>query len=613
MLALVFIVVIFLTGLLITGELFKQKNSITILILSFIFGSIFSVWLTYLFTILVSGNISMGVNIYIAVALLSFFIFRLKLKNEIIYLVKNISRKEAIITFLLFISSLLIFNRSFTYDSNTSHFLISSNLYQDMGAHIPFIRSFSIGSNYPSEVPFFAGTNLIYHFMFDFYTGILERLGLRIDIAYNLLSSISLTLLILVIYKVTKLIFNSVLTGVMSVVLFIFNSDFSFLSFFKQYGFSLSGIWHNSSYELASLFPIAYNPFLHINVLLNQRHLIFSLIIILSIFYLIINGEREKNRSFIFLGILIGLLPFWNMFAFISLVIILMMAGLLGMMKKKQAFIALICSAVVSLPQLILLMANSGNSIIFKPGFLISNAFSASNFVLFWIWALGLSAFLVIAGFWISNNKQKKIFIIFLPLFLLPNVFQFAPNMFDNHKFFNIWIIIANAFIAYFLVKMFRKKILLKMLSLMILLLITFSGILNFLVAKNDVYARVPDYGNNSLMSWVKDNLSKKAIILTNGDIYDPISLIGNKIFLTRPHYVFLYGGDFNKRFSERTTVLNGINNTEIKKILNSENIKYVIIYKREIAPNLAPVNNAYLIREFEKIYEDNYGIVYEI
>jgi hypothetical protein len=613
MLAFVFIVVIFLTGLLITGELFKQKNSITILILSFIFGSIFSVWLTYLFTILVSGNISMGVNIYIAVALLSFFIFRLKLKNEIIYLVKNISRKEAIITFLLFISSLLIFNRSFTYDSNTSQFLISSNLYQDMGAHIPFIRSFSIGSNYPSEVPFFAGTNLIYHFMFDFYTGILERLGLRIDIAYNLLSSISLTLLILVIYKVTKLIFNSVLTGVMSVVLFIFNSDFSFLSFFKQYGFSLSGIWHNSSYELASLFPIAYNPFLHINVLLNQRHLIFSLIIILSIFYLIINGEREKNRSFIFLGILIGLLPFWNMFAFISLAIILMMAGLLGMMKKKQAFIALICSAVVSLPQLILLMANSGNSIIFKPGFLISNAFSASNFVLFWIWALGLSAFLVIAGFWISNNKQKKIFIIFLPLFLLPNVFQFAPNMFDNHKFFNIWIIIANAFIAYFLVKMFRKKILLKMLSLMILLLITFSGILNFLVAKNDVYARVPDYGNNSLMSWVKDNLSKKAIILTNGDIYDPISLIGNKIFLTRPHYVFLYGGDFNKRFSERTTVLNGINNTEIKKILNSENIKYVIIYKREIAPNLAPVNNAYLIREFEKIYEDNYGIVYEI
>ena len=462
MLALVFILFIFLTGLFIVGKFFKQVNPFFTLILSFLFGSVFSIWSVYLLTILASGNILIGISIYVVIALFLFFVFRPQLKDQIVYLIKNISRKETMAIFLLFILSFLIFNKSFSYDNNVSQFLISSNLYQDMGAHIPFIRSFSTGNNYPAEVPFFAGERLTYHFMFDFYTGILEKLGLRIDIAYNLLSSIFLTLLILSIYQLSKLIFNSKLVAITSVVLCFFNSDLSFLSFFKQYGFSLSSIWHNSSYELVSLFPITYNPFLHINVLLNQRHLIFSLVVITTIVYLILEKKTEKKHSFVFLSLLIGLLPFWNMFVFTSSVIILIMSGLLNVISKIRAFIILIFSLVISLPQLFLLITNTQNSIIFKPGFLISENFSIFNFLLFWIWALGLSAILIIVGFWISNKKQKIIFIIFLPLLILPNIFQFAPNMFDNHKFFNIWILIANAFVAYFLFKLLEKELYLK-------------------------------------------------------------------------------------------------------------------------------------------------------
>jgi len=613
MLALVFIALIFLIGLLLTGKFFKQINPFLTLILSFIFGSVFSIWLIYLLVVLVSGDISVGTGIYMIIALMLFFVFRSQLKDKITYLIKNISKKEVVIIFLLFISSFLIFNKSFSYDPKTSQFLIASNLYQDMGAHIPFIRSFSIGRNYPSEVPFFAGGNLTYHFMFDFYTGVLEKMGLRIDIAYNLLSSISLTLLILAIYQLIKLIFNSKLVATISVILFLFNSDLSFLSFLKQHGFSLFNIWHNSSYELVSLFPITYSPFLHINVLLNQRHLIFSLVIISAISYLILDQKTGKRHSFVFLALLIGLLPFWNMFVFTASVIILIMSGLLGVIKKKQASIVLMLALIVSLPQLFLLTINSHNLIAFKPGFLISDAFSISNFLFFWIWALGLSVFLVIAGFLISNRKQRTIFMIFLPLFILPNLFQFAPNMFDNHKFFNIWIIIANAFAAYFLVRLFKKGALFKILSLIILFLVTFSGILNFFVAKNDVYARVADYKNNSFVFWVNNNLSKKSIILTNGDIYDPVSLMGNKVFLTRPYYIFLYGGDPNKRINERVIMLNGSNDRETKAILRSESIKYVIIYKRDFAPNLVPANNSYLLKNYKKIYEDNYGTVYEV
>jgi hypothetical protein len=613
MLALVFIVLASLIGLLIVEKFFKQANPFFTLISSFVFGSIFSIWLVYLLVIFTSGNILMGIGIYAAIAVILFFIFKEQLRNKINFLIKNISKKDAIAIIILLASSFLIFNMSFGYDVKTSQFLIASNLYQDMGAHIPFIRSFSIGNNYPSEVPFFAGEKLTYHFMFDLYVGILEKLGLRIDIAYNLLSSISLTSLILAIYQFTKQIFSSKLVAIISVILFLFNSDLSFITFIKQYGFSLSSIWHNSSYELASLFPIIYSPFLHLNVLLNQRHLIFSLALILTITYLIVENKVEGRRSLIALGLLIGLSPFWNMFAFISSVIILIMSGLLGVMKMKKAFIVLISALAVSLPQLILLLSNSHSSIAFKPGFLISNTFSLQGFLLFWIWSLGISAILIIAGFLISNKKQRIVFAIFLPLFILPNLFRFAPNIFDNHKFFNIWILIANGFASYALVKLFEKNVFSKILSLIILFFITFSGILNFLVAKNDVQTKIIDYKNNSFMTWVSNNLSKKAIILTNGDIYDPISLIGNKVFLTRPYYVFLYGGDISKRLDERKTILNGLSDKNIREILRLEDIEYVIIYERGFAPNLLPVNNDYFLKNFQKVYEDNYAIVYKI
>ena len=114
-------------------------------------------------------------------------------------------------------------------------------------------------------------------------------------------------------------------------------------------------------------------------------------------------------------------------------------------------------------------------------------------------------------------------------------------------------------------------------------------------------------------MSWVNNNLSKKTIIFTNGDIYDPVSLLGNKVFLTRPYYVFLYGGNPDKRLNERNIILNGADARKAKEILRSENIEYVIIYKKDFAPNLLPVNNTYLLKHYKKLYEDNYGTVYKV
>ena len=54
------------------------------------------------------------------------------------------------------------------------------------------MRSFSMGNNFPTEYPHFGGQDVKFHFMFQFFVGNLEFLGLRLDFAYNVVSVLAL-------------------------------------------------------------------------------------------------------------------------------------------------------------------------------------------------------------------------------------------------------------------------------------------------------------------------------------------------------------------------------------------------------------------------------------
>ena len=73
-------------------------------------------------------------------------------------------------------------------------------VYGDYAPHTAMMRSFSRGNNFPTEYPHFGGQDVKYHFMFQFLTGNLEYLGLRIDLAYNLLSILALWGFLVLLY-----------------------------------------------------------------------------------------------------------------------------------------------------------------------------------------------------------------------------------------------------------------------------------------------------------------------------------------------------------------------------------------------------------------------------
>lgn len=593
MLAALFLFSGFFNGILITRTFFPKVKAF--LPLGFFAGSTISV--TFLFILLLlTHNLQISIEIYFIVSAAVF------LKNKT-NLLQELSLKALFYYGVTFALAFLIFEKSFLLSGST--FLIQSNLYQDFGAHIPIIRYFSSGSFLP-EVPFFAGKNLFYHFMFDFYAGVLEFLGMRIDIALNIISAFSIASLFSIIVSISKQIFKNVYVGIVACVLFIFNSDFSFIDLFNKYGLSWQGIvsiYHHNAY------PTAGN-FLNINVYLNQRQLIFGILAFFSIFYLIFFFQKIKLKQILFISTLIGFLPFWHVSAVVS--VYLFLVGVIIFVKeyRREVFLIVFFSLVLVLPQLYLIKLNSLNQIVYNPGFLISNRLSISSFTSFWVWNLGFAIPLCVYGFFKSEKLQRRIFLAFLPLFIIPNLFQFSRDMFDNHKFFNIWIVTVCIFSAYGFIQLLKQKMIVRTAGIVLIVFTMLSGLFHLLVVKNDVVAKIPDTKNIGLVKYFnKDN----SILLTNGEIYDPLSIAGFRTFLGRPHYIYLYGGDPSDRLFEKETVFEGKNKAEIKKILKDNKIRYIIIYKNKMVPSLFPVNIKNLNKNYKKTYEDNFATVYKM
>ncbi|EKD86799.1 MAG: hypothetical protein ACD_37C00140G0002 [uncultured bacterium] len=604
----VFLALIFLTGLLLSRFFIPDREKKLIIPDAFVLGSIVSIPIIYLGTSYLIGSLSFSIAIY------AFFVMTAILVNVRKIKPPNKNFLHPLIFILVFIISFLVFKKSFSYDLSTSEFLIASNIYLDYGAHIPFIRSFSLGNNFPFEIPFYANGGGIYYFMFDLFAGILENLGLRIDYAINTISALSLTSLLFYVYSISRGIFKSAIVAILSTLFFIFPSNFSFLNFIVQKGVSLGlplEIWRNQTYINNAPFDKSLIfSFFNMNTFLNQRHLIFGIAFVLFVFFYFWDSKSLSLKTAVFFGAMIGLSFLWHGMMFVAIMILIL--GMFIVKRQKELLMVIIIASVFSLIQMFLVGISSSGLIAVRIGFLIENL-TAITFMKFWILNLGIGALLILIGFFLSNRNAKKVFLISSLLFLIPNVLTFSTRFeYDNHKFFNLWIIFMNMFSAYAIFRVSKINNAIKYLSLLLIFVFISSGVVNNLVIKNDIYTRIPDYGKNDLMKTALHRLSPEKMIITNGEIYDPMSLIGKKTFLGRAHYLFVYGEDPSRRTSEREQIINGSDEAQRKEILEKYNIKYIVIYKDGFAKNEMNYNKD-LIKQFKKIYEDKNGIIFEI
>lgn len=469
-------------------------------------------------------------------------------------------------------------NKSFGYSPATGQFRIARHQVGDFGLHLSLIRSFSWGNNFPVESPFFPGQPLPYHYYFDFFVGALERFGLRLDYAFNGLSVIAFTAILFLIYKLSQTIFGlNPWLGILSVAFFLFSSSLSFVDFFQQ-GPTWRDFWflpdylHKGPFD-GSLISIFFTP----NVWLNQRHLLAGLVINLAILNFIIsrliNDRPLRLHQLVGLGLILGFSSRIHTLIFFSTSLIIFF--LFIFFRRWQQFWPVLLAALTAfLPQGLHILNQDLSHSFWRPGFLASGL---GEWFKFWWLNFGVALFTIPAGVILAGKKQRIIFLSFLPLFIIGNLFQLGFRIDHNHSLFNLFFLLANFYSAFFLLWLWQRRSWSRAAVILLVVFLTFSGGLNFLAVKNDFQLSFPEASTKELMVWIRERSDPDSVFLAPAEILDPVTLAGRFNYCGANYYLEVMGYNFTDRKNLAKRFFSA-GDQETLALMKSQEIDYLLL-----------------------------------
>lgn len=282
------------------GKPIKLDNWMVTIPASFLIGTMLMTWLTYIGAalsnsfsnkpLLIGNIISFGVFIVFAA------IIGYKRKDDFRSFFKNLFkiRGNDIASFLLnrrwefgfiLVSTVIVTYFMFlTLNVSGGVMTIGGTVHSDFGPHMSMIRSFSEGSNFPTQYPHFPDGKIRYHFMYQFLAGNLEFLGMRIDFAFNMPSILTLVAFLMLLYSFVVMTMGARGAGFITVFLFAFRSSFADFTYITDkmkekipFPDILKALWDNASGHIGRSSSQESWGLYAQNVYVNQRHLAFAL------------------------------------------------------------------------------------------------------------------------------------------------------------------------------------------------------------------------------------------------------------------------------------------------------------------------------------------------
>lgn len=506
-------------------------------------------------------------------------------------------------------------------------------VYGDYAPHTAMMRSFSMGNNFPTQYPHYGGADVKYHFMFQFLTGNLEYLGLRMDIAYNIVSSASLVGFLMLLYQLALRITGKISCGAVTIFLFFFRSGMAFFRFVWEHiqtGDLLETLSENVSF-------IGYTTnenwgLWNFNVYLNQRHLAFGLLLVTLALYLFMDwleagtaheekgllwmkgrffskeGWKSRNpEQALLMGMFLGLCAFWNGAAVIGGLLILCGFAIFSDGKIDYAITAAV-SIFFSYLQTKIFISGSAMSPQIYLGFLAEDK-TVWGVVKYLFWMSGIFFLGLAVLVWFMRRRERMI----LLGFLFPTIFAFVllmtPDINVNHKY----IMVSYAFLAIFwawaICSLWNRKIYGKILAAVLAICLSATGIYDFavIVRGNGPGRRVAVNMDSDLTKWLADNLDKDDLLLTPEYSMNEVTMSGVMLYCGWPYYAWSAGYDTNYRAAQAVTIYTTMDSEELKKVVKQERITYILFEEGSEFEQQQCVEDT-IAAIYEKVYETEDG-----
>jgi len=499
----------------------------------------------------------------------------------------------------------------------------------DFGPNLAIAQGFALGHNFPTQYPMFSGEPILYHFLYYFAAGNLTFLGLDPALANNALSIGSMVAMLVVLAALGERLFRSVAVGRVAVILFFFHGSLSFVPYLASFtspAEALDTIPRLSNY-LSSGFPYRGEDWAiwTQNVFLNQRHLASAVGVLLVAVLFVVDriqpeqGAARRDRAiagYVMCGVLLGLLPLWNGAIYVASAVIL--GGVLVFFSGRAQLVALaLAAAVVSVPQILFLRPEGTQPVPYPAlhlGYVVDPAtpWHVAAYVGF---LFGPKLLLAAVALLSGTSVQRRFFAALTVLVVMAFVVQLTIDISQNHKFLTTWLIVANTYVAYGLVRLWRGTLawrsrsvgrpLQRVVAVVLALVIAIGGGIDLIPIANDGL-QVQRVTGDRLFEWVRDQTDRRAVFLTDIVIHHPILLAGRRIYLGWPAYPFSMGYDMATREASYRRLLSSTSPRDVLRELQAAGIDYVAFDDGVRSEHYVQDINEDLFREhFETVYTD--------
>ena len=573
-----------------------------------------------------------------AVLILAFLLYRRKKKAQPMKPESMVSDRSRFRKELVFFGILLVF---ITYMMFYVFYIKDGVMYagltvcSDYAPHTAMMRSFSLGNNFPTQYPHFGGADVKYHFMFQFLAGNLEYLGLRLDLAYNLISIGSLLGFLMLLYELALRITGRMCCGIWTIILFFFRSGMAFWRFLWEHlqaGDLLTVLQENTAF-------IGYTEnenwgLWNFNVYLNQRHLAFGLLLVTLTLYLFMDwleagiSHEEKGLQWLgkrftapeawkcrqpekalFMGLFLGLGAFWNGAAVISGLLILMGFAIFSDGKLDYLITALV-TVFFSFLQTKIFIRGSAMGFQLYLGFLAEEK-TPWGVVKYLFWMGGIF-FLGLLGLVVFLRRKGRVLAV---SFLIPTIFAFTILMTVDINVNHKYIMISYAFLgilwAWAVCSLWRGKVIKKILAVVLAVCLTVTGVYDFaVILKSNGYGhRIAINMNSELTAWLAENLDKNDLLLTPEYSINEVTMSGVMLYCGWPYYAWSAGYDTYYRAAQAVAIYTTSDSELLKNLVKQEKITY-ILYEEDSQFEGQDCREDVIAENYELVYENPGGSI---
>lgn len=452
------------------------------------------------------------------------------------------------------------------------------NAWGDLAWHMANITNFAEGQSAPPENPIYAGTRLTYPFLVNFFSALLLKLGATTVRMVVLPAFFLVPVAFILFYGLTRQLTGKKGAAIIAVILLLLAGG--------TLGWTrLPGDWQESTLPLAEFLqqlPRDYtgsggdadgfhflNPIL--SLLLPQRSFLFGMPLAFTILLLLTTATR-RPAAYMLAGVVAGLMPLFHghtVLALIPPIIALFIHDAVSHLRRPMVDAAedtltprpwtetlhpwtlfALLAAIVGIPEVLYYVSSSNEGTSF---FRWGPRWMAGEENLVWYWIKNTGLVLpaaVVALLMPADRRLKLVALSGLAIFVIANLFLFAPWAWDNSKLLIFWLLLTLPLVAHLAVTTMRRS---RIILVIVILLIAAHGVSGAIDLVKTGLPTATTWGE-----WDADSIAMAkeiqrvtppgSVVVTAPYHNTPVALAGRRMYLGFPGHVWSHGGSHWER-----------------------------------------------------------------